>query len=180
VAASGAPRGLGWGRGVKLVVAAGERIEEATVEHRAGRWHITLGARVYEVDAAGRGALRSLVVDGRQHEVAVRARPEGVYQVSVAGEHSTVILKAPLAYLAEQAHGAQDSGKQTVVAYMPGVVKRILVEEGQEITRGQPLAVLEAMKMDNQLDAEAGGIIEKILVEEGQAVDGGQVLFEIA
>lgn len=168
---------------MKLVVSTrtddGERTEEATIEPHAGGWRVTVGERTYEVDATRAGVLRSLVVDGKQYEVAAHPLADDRYRVSTLRGLREVTVMDPLAYLAEQAHGAQGAKKKTVTAYMPGVVKKVLVEAGQTVTRGESLAVLEAMKMENEIEAETDGTVEKVLVEEGQAVDGGEALFEL-
>ena len=85
----------------------------------------------------------------------------------------------PLTHLARQAHGAAAAGAHQVSAYMPGRVVAVLVEEGQAVEAGQGLVVLEAMKMENEIQAEAAGVVTKILVAPGQAVEGGDPLFEI-
>lgn len=164
---------------MKLVVSLGERTEEVTIAQRAHGWSIRLGETTHEVDAAGNGALRSLIIDGRQHEVHIAPLADGRYHVATAGGMAEVTVKDPLAHLAEKAHGSQATGPRTVTAYMPGVVKKILVAAGDTVSRGQGLAVLEAMKMENEIEAESEGTIEKVLVKEGQPVDGGEALFEI-
>lgn len=64
-------------------------------------------------------------------------------------------------------------------APMPGLVLKILVEEGQTIAQGTPLLILEAMKMENIYKATTDATIAKILVEEGQAVEKSTVLIEL-
>jgi len=61
-------------------------------------------------------------------------------------------------------------------APMPGLVLDILVEEGQEIHKGDQLIVLEAMKMENVLKAEGDGIIKSIEVNQGTSVEKNQIL----
>jgi pyruvate carboxylase subunit B len=62
---------------------------------------------------------------------------------------------------------------------MPGRVVAVLVEEGAAVTAGQGVVVLEAMKMENEIRAEADGTVAKIFVQPGQAVDTGNPLFEL-
>jgi propionyl-CoA carboxylase alpha chain len=69
---------------------------------------------------------------------------------------------------------AEDQGG--LVAQMPGKVLRVLVAAGDEVEQGQPLLVLEAMKMEQTLRAPAAGTVEAILVSEGDQVDPGAVL----
>ena len=61
---------------------------------------------------------------------------------------------------------------------MPGRVVSIAVEEGQEVKAGEPLAVIDAMKMENVLRAERDGRIAKLLVAQGDSVAADQVILE--
>lgn len=67
-----------------------------------------------------------------------------------------------------------------VVAPLSGSVSKILVEEGQNISEGAVLVVLEAMKMETEITAPHAGKIGRVLVEKGDAVQGGQALVELA
>lgn len=62
---------------------------------------------------------------------------------------------------------------------MPGMVLKILVQEGQEVQEGDPVIVLEAMKMENVLNAPTNGVISKIHVTEKQNVDKNAILVEL-
>ncbi len=66
-----------------------------------------------------------------------------------------------------------------VAAPLPGVVKSILVKEGDTVKEGDALLVLEAMKMDSEIDAGSSGTVKKIHVSEGAAVQEGEILIEI-
>lgn len=61
-------------------------------------------------------------------------------------------------------------------APMPGLVLQICVEEGQAITKGSPVVILEAMKMENVLKAAMDGVVKKINIKKGQAVEKNFVL----
>lgn len=67
-----------------------------------------------------------------------------------------------------------------LISSMPGLVLSILVEEGEGITEGQPLMILEAMKMENVLKANSDGVVQKITCSQGEAVEKRQLLIEIA
>ncbi|HEV7438130.1 MAG TPA: biotin/lipoyl-containing protein, partial [Methylobacterium sp.] len=71
------------------------------------------------------------------------------------------------------------SGKQ-VLCPMPGLVKQILVKEGQEIKNGEPLAIVEAMKMENVLRAERDATVAKIHAKEGDSLAVDAVILEFA
>jgi biotin carboxyl carrier protein len=79
---------------------------------------------------------------------------------------------------AQLSHFAQ-TGTVQINSPMPGKVLRILVAEGDEVDEGQGLVIIEAMKMENELQAPKAGVIKKIAAEEGAAVDGGALLLVI-
>jgi len=68
------------------------------------------------------------------------------------------------------------SGPQRLVAPMPGKIVRVLVKIGDPVVARQPLVVIEAMKMENELRAASGGRVAEIHVQEGQSVDAGALL----
>ncbi len=73
-----------------------------------------------------------------------------------------------------------DEGNGVLTADIPGLVVELKVAEGQQVKRGQPVIVVEAMKMQNELAAGIDGTVEKIPVEPGQAVNPGDPLVIIA
>lgn len=66
-----------------------------------------------------------------------------------------------------------------ILAYIPGTIREIYVKDGQEIEEGEPMVILEAMKMRNELTAPYKGKIKKVLVSEGQKVPRGHVIIEM-
>jgi len=71
-----------------------------------------------------------------------------------------------------------DLGRK-LVAPMPGLVVSIKVAPGDTVTAGTPLLIMEAMKMQNELSAEAAGVVEHILVVPRQSVESGQTLITL-
>ena len=71
-------------------------------------------------------------------------------------------------------------GGGVVRAPMPGLVVRLEVQEGQRVTAGSPLVVVEAMKMENELRAPRAGRVAKIHVKRGAAVERGAVLVTLS
>jgi biotin carboxyl carrier protein len=69
-----------------------------------------------------------------------------------------------------------ESGPQRVVAPMPGKIVRVLVHNGQAVVTRQPIVVVEAMKMENELRAGRDGTVAEIHAQEGQSVDAGALL----
>jgi biotin carboxyl carrier protein len=165
---------------VELIVRQGEREEKVRVRRDGDLYEVTVGERTWTVDArTARGGLRSLRIDGGHHEVAVSVRGED-YWISTRDGGGPVSVTDPLTHLASQTRGGGGGKRrQKVTAYMPGRVVALLVEEGQTVTTGQGVVVLEAMKMQNEIRAEHDGTITRIHVQPGQAVEGGDPLFEM-
>ncbi|MFZ9846656.1 MAG: acetyl-CoA carboxylase biotin carboxyl carrier protein subunit [Flavobacteriales bacterium] len=63
---------------------------------------------------------------------------------------------------------------------MPGKIVAVMVNEGDEVKPGQPLLILEAMKMENALQAISEGKVEKIMVEKGTSVNKNDILIKFA
>lgn len=66
-----------------------------------------------------------------------------------------------------------------VLSPMAGLVKSILVHEGDAVQAGQPLVILDAMKMENKITAPQAGTVASIEVQEGQSVQEGQALLAL-
>ena len=167
-----------------LIVRSGSRETKVKIRREDDLYEVTIGERAYRVEAAtaraGSQSLRSLRIDGAQHEVAVRHRGEGIYWVSTGQRAGAVEVSEPRPALATQTRAAKGGRRrQTVKAYMPGRVVTLLVAEGGEVTAGQGVLVLEAMKMENEIRAEHDGTVTRIHVQPGQAVDNGTPLFEL-
>ena len=78
-----------------------------------------------------------------------------------------------------QGGGAAGSGPLRIVAPMPGKVVRVLVKAGDAVLARQPVVVVEAMKMENELRADRDGMVAEIHVREGMSVDAGARLIVI-
>ncbi|MGD0562831.1 MAG: acetyl/propionyl/methylcrotonyl-CoA carboxylase subunit alpha [Roseiarcus sp.] len=97
--------------------------------------------------------------------------------VAVAARVHT-LREAALAVLMIERKGADQSG--ALLCPMPGLVKSIAVREGQEVKAGEPLCMVEAMKMENVLLAERDATVKKILAREGDSLAVDAVIMEFA
>ena len=143
---------------------------------------VQIDGKTYEVDfSAVDGSLLSLLVMGRSYEIDVVEETEGVLTVWVEGEVYRIEYqeegRRPRRSAGVTAHGAK--GRQVIVAPMPGKVAAVLVSPAQEVSAGQGVIVIEAMKMENELKASGPGVIKEIKVQEGAGVSGGEVLVVI-
>lgn len=167
---------------MEVIVTMGARTEKVRVEPLDdGRFAVTIGEQRHEIERHRLGALESLVSsDGTQREVSTRALGLGRWQIGTRDGTLEVSVVDPLTHLAEEAAGAGGARRrQRVSAYMPGRVVAVSVEVGAEVVAGQGLLVLEAMKMQNEIQAETPGVVLVIHVEPGRTVETGDPLFDI-
>ena len=166
---------------MQLVSRVGGQTAPITVERHHGRYVVEIGGVRHEVDTRTLGPwVLSLLVEGQSHEVAVVRLGDGNYSVDWRGRSFAVELVDPLTHLAESARGeAGKQGKKVVKAYMPGRVVEVRVQPGDRVEAGQPMIVLEAMKMQNEIQAERAGLVSRVFVTAGEAAEGGDPLVEV-
>jgi len=166
---------------MELIARLGERIERVSIERHGDVYRIRVGERDYEVESRSLGPfVQSLRVGAESHETALFRRGERGWSVGWLGRSVELELVDPLAHLAEQAHGeAGRHGRMVVSAYMPGRVVAVRTAVGEPVEAGQPLVVLEAMKMQNEIQSDRAGVVRVVHVSEGEAVEGGDPLVEI-
>jgi pyruvate carboxylase subunit B len=75
--------------------------------------------------------------------------------------------------------GLKSAGPAPLVAPMPGLVVRINAKVGDQVQPGQPLVVMEAMKMENELRSTSAGTVKVVRVEQGAVVEKGTILVEL-
>jgi 3-methylcrotonyl-CoA carboxylase alpha subunit len=137
-----------------------------------GRYRVWIGERHVEVQAARLpdGSWR-LVIDGQAQRVYSAARKEERH-VFVDGSTYVLTVGEPR----RKRSGGAGGGDLT--AQMPGQITRVLVSEGEAVHHGQPLVILEAMKMEIRVTAPDEGRVRRVLVQAGEVVERGQALVE--
>ena len=98
-----------------------------------------------------------------------------VYEVEI--EESKVETKPEVKKEALKPVG---DSSENITAPMPGTITNILVKEGDNVKKGQVLAILEAMKMENEIVAPRDGAVTLISVDKGQNVNPGETLLKMA
>jgi biotin carboxyl carrier protein len=158
-------------------VTLGTDTTRVSVDTKNGRTVVRIGdgpERVVDVVRPEAGVL-SLVLDGKAWDVGAVRTDEG-YDVDVQGVRHHVGVIDPRKKALRLAAG---SGANSLKTTMPGRVVRTLVNEGDTVTAGQPVIVIEAMKMENELKAPRDGSIKRIAVAAGALVEAGTVLVEL-
>ncbi len=123
----------------------------------------------------------SLLVDGKSHDLHVRENGQAV-SVSVGPYSYRVEVEDERMRAAREATGAAGgaSGPEVVASVMPGIVRSVAVEAGGEVKKGDPLLILEAMKMQNEIRSPRDAIVEKVHVGADTVVAKGDALVTLA
>ncbi|MFA6059199.1 MAG: acetyl-CoA carboxylase biotin carboxyl carrier protein subunit [Taibaiella sp.] len=126
----------------------------------------------------------NILADGRSYNAIVENidRAAKLLQLRINGSKYDLVIKEPIDQLLQKMGLNISSVKKVdaIKAPMPGLVLKILVTEGQEIKKGEPVLILEAMKMENVFKAPADAVVKAIKVIERNAVEKGEVLIELA
>jgi biotin carboxyl carrier protein len=146
-------------RGATVVAREGDHVLEAEVRRiSANELLLRLGGQTVRVFLARDGERTFVALGGRQFVVTesrVEAGRSGRTDDEAA--ESSLRIRAP----------------------MPGKVTKLAVSEGEEVRRNQTLVIVEAMKMENQIETAIDGVVKKILVTVGDLVDAERILIEI-
>jgi biotin carboxyl carrier protein len=157
-----------------------ERLIEITP--RENGYHIVIDEKVLEVDAvhlqgfvlgliAGTRSYRCDIEPGKDGHLAVLVG-ETSYPLEILDERKLRMRRASGKFTLE--------GPQRIDAPMPGKVTRVLVKVGDEVREGQGLVVVEAMKMENELQSPKAGRVTELHAVEGAAVESGAKLVVVA
>jgi acetyl/propionyl-CoA carboxylase alpha subunit len=148
-----------------------------TVESGDGNFKVTLGDRAFEVNASmmSRGIL-SMIIDDRS-VLAYTARSDDGRIICVGG--ISWLLGDPGAGQDATGTGSTQTGDGLITTPMPGKIVEVHVKEGDVVEKEQPLLVLEAMKMQNEILSDVKGVVKKIHFKAGDQASFGEPLIEI-
>ncbi len=174
----------GWGHPLRTVrlVEAGVAFDTKVARTGTDDWTIGLPCRAdrpsAQVDVSGLrrsadGLDWSVLADGRRQQLRI-----------VLLERSVTAFSGELAFTFErplsEKRGGEASGGDTVTSPMPGFIKEVLVKPGQMVSKGDPMVIMEAMKMELTLAAPRDGKVATVTVTTGSQVSDGAVLVALA
>lgn len=137
------------------------------------RFQVQVGGEPYEVTLAGDEHLPEATitpaVSGTRAASAPAAAPAAAAKVAAPATAAPAPAPAPK-------KAARGGGAHSLNAPMPGVILEVSVSAGDTVERGQQVAVLEAMKMNNAIRSPRAGVIAEVCVETGQAVGHGDAI----
>jgi biotin carboxyl carrier protein len=163
------------------------RRRRVAVNRQDGRLVVDVDGRAWTVDAVrvGPHGISLLVQDGTvsgfgrisSHDVTLAVDAvTGQLMVHDGPVVVPVLLNGTRRSGRKEEGVAGAGGAQRVVAPMPGKVVRVLVKPGDQVRARQPIVVVEAMKMENELRSGRDGVVTDLSVKDGQSVDAGTLI----
>lgn len=140
------------------------------------KFNFKINGNEYQTTVEQNGELLQVTVNGKSY--AAELLQDEAAPKPIAAAPKAAAAAAPAA--AAAAPKAPTGAGKVVESPLPGVVVSIAVTEGQAVKAGDLLLTLEAMKMENAIQADNAGTVTKILVSNGQSVQSGDPLVEIA
>jgi biotin carboxyl carrier protein len=160
------------------------RSRSVSIERADDGFRVTVDGVTSLVDARRSGAFGvSIIFPCAGHaSMCVQLAPgraHGELLAYLDGRSATVTVNGRRTGRGAADGGAAAHGEQKIVAPMPGRVVRVLVAEGDQVEARQPVAVVEAMKMENELRSPKAGRVKDVAVTAGSSVEAGRVLVVI-
>ena len=164
---------------MKLRAAIGDYQTDIQILDQASLLNADIDGRPYELkvlELDGRGYL--FISDGRVFDCRVEGRPESgrTIDVIVGTERYAIAITDPKRLRGSKAVDAHTVEAAHIVAPMPGKVVRVLVKVGEQISAGNGIMVVEAMKMQNEMKSPKAGVVAALNVQVGATVNRGDVL----
>lgn len=129
-----------------------------------------------DMQRSGVSELYSMLMGGRSHELLIEAQRYS-YDITLHGDLMRVQVEDERSRrLSATRKLAVAEGESAIVAPIPGLVVKVLVSEGELVAIDQPVILLEAMKMENELRAPREGRIKQVKVAAGQRVEQNAAL----
>ena len=145
-----------------------------------GTLEVEIGGRRVDVDVVEAGSALSIRIEGKVVDLTTEGSPPELGAIA-SGHRSYVRVQSERQLTADLAKaGRRGGGEKSVKAPMPGRVVRVHVKPGDEVVAGQPLLVLEAMKMENEVKAKEAAVVAEVHVAEGSTVEANAKLITLS
>jgi 3-methylcrotonyl-CoA carboxylase alpha subunit len=145
---------------------------DVRLTYRATDWEIALAGATHPLQLVARdGSELSIRLGETATHGSVRRDGE-LFHVFTGGRHYTFTYNDPMAHA-----GETEAGGGRLTAPMPGKVVAVMTANGKEVKKGEPLVIMEAMKMEHTISAPSDGLVEEVLYQVGdQVADGAPLL----
>ncbi len=143
-------------------------------------FEIKIDGECHEIEACHCGnGLISLLIDNRSYDISYSFDGDMVY-LNFRNQYFNIEVLDERKIRMRRVRSSLDlSGPEIIKTSMPGRVVKILVEPGEKVEVGAGIIIIEAMKMENEIQCRHSGVVKKLNVKPGQTVESEVVLVEI-
>jgi biotin carboxyl carrier protein len=160
---------------MEFAIEVGGRVRHVAVNRVGSSFTVSVDGKPWDVDPTLIDPQTlSLLIGHRSYEVTLAPDQASGQLLVHVGSTAIAVTQNGRRRWGRSADGG--SGPQRIMAPMPGKVVRVLVKAGEAVQARQPLIVVEAMKMENELRAARAGTVAEMHAREGASVDAGALL----
>ena len=157
------------------------RLREVEMISKDGnKVEIAVDGKIYDIDVVmSESGFCSILYQGRSYNAESVRHSEGRYTITTHFRNFDIELSNPQKKYLRGRQSSIDDVQETITSPMPGKIIKIMVAQDQEVKQGDPLIVVEAMKMQSTYTAAQNAIVEKVHIEEGDSVIRDQLLITV-
>jgi pyruvate carboxylase subunit B len=167
---------------MNLYIRKAEQFEKFAVNEENDHLTIRGSKKSYEIDVQPLNDNVFSILLNNQSYIVEAQKKDGGWEIVLNQDRYLILVLSERQKIEAEILGGDDTAESEggIYAPMPGLILLIEVKKGQKIKAGQPLLIMEAMKMENEIKADVAGIVEDILVEEKQKVEKDDLLLKIS
>jgi acetyl/propionyl-CoA carboxylase alpha subunit len=141
---------------------------------------VAVNGTVYEVDYnVGGDTIHSMIMNNRSYGVQITSLGHSNYEVRNFGDYFLVNVIDELKKMRLARLKSKVIGRQMITAQMPGVILKVYVKPGDEVKVGDPLCVLVAMKMENEIRSPIDGTVKEVYINENDKMTVGDKMMVV-
>ena len=141
---------------------------------------VSVDGKIYEVDYnVGGDTIHSIILNNKSHGVQISSLGNSDYEVSNKGDYFQVNVVDELKKMRLARSKSQAIGRQMITAQMPGVILKVYVKQGDTVKSGDPLCVLVAMKMENEIRSPIDGTVKEVYIKDNDKMTVGDKMLVV-
>jgi len=141
---------------------------------------ISVNGTIYEVDYnVGGDTIHSIIMNNKSHGVQITSLGNSNYEVKNKGDYFLVNVIDELKKMRMARSKSAVIGRQVITAQMPGVILRVYVKPDDEVKAGDPLCVLVAMKMENEIRSPIDGTVKEVYIKDSDKMTVGDKMLVV-
>jgi len=141
---------------------------------------VAVDGKVYDVDYnVGGDTIHSIILNNKSHGVQINSLGNSNYEVKNKGDYFLVNVIDELKKMRLARSKTKVIGRQVITAQMPGVILKVYVKQGDTVKAGDPLCVLVAMKMENEIRSPIDGTVRKIYIKDNDKMAIGDKMLVV-